>query len=81
MTTEILRPGYSNISCTENRCVFSGAALGWKFQPQKKDKSVFEKTTNFFQPFCRRERKIIQDISKNLPDSVAHKTFFLDTFT
>ena len=27
MTTELLRPGYSNISCTEDQYAFSGAVM------------------------------------------------------
>ena len=27
MMTEILRPGYLNISCTEDQCAFSGAVM------------------------------------------------------
>ena len=27
MMTELLRPGYSNISCTEDQCAFSGVAM------------------------------------------------------
>ena len=27
MTTELLRPGYSNISCTEDQCAFCGAVM------------------------------------------------------
>ena len=63
MTTELLRPGYSNISRTEDQCAFSGASdVHWvrrKKKLRKKD-SVFEKTTViFFKPFCKREREII----------------------
>ena len=32
MTTELLRPGYSNISCTEDQCVFSGAMMSTELE-------------------------------------------------
>ena len=45
MPTELLRPGYSNILCTEDQCAFSGAVMSTelKVSIEKKD-SVFEKT-------------------------------------
>ena len=53
MTTELLKPGYSNVSCNEDQCAFSGAVgcpLSWKFQLREKD-SVSEKTTITFLTF------------------------------
>ena len=43
MTTELLRPGYSNISCTEDQCIFS-AVMSTELEVsfQKKRSSVFE---------------------------------------
>ena len=32
MTTELLRPGYSNISCTEDQCAFSGALMSTELE-------------------------------------------------
>ena len=32
MTTELLRPGYSNILCTEDQCVFSGAVMSTELE-------------------------------------------------
>ena len=50
MTAELLRPGYSNISCTENQCAFSGALISTEMEVsiEKKRQSVFEKTTIIF---------------------------------
>ena len=41
MTTELLRPGYSNISCTEDQWAFSGALMSSELEvliEKKKDK-------------------------------------------
>ena len=53
MTTELLRPGYSNFSCTEDQWAFSGAVMSteWEATIEKKDKSVFEKTTIIYLSF------------------------------
>ena len=32
MTTELLRPRYSNISCTEDQCAFSGAVMSTELE-------------------------------------------------
>ena len=50
MTTELLRLGYSNTSCTEDQCAFSGAVMSTELEVsvEKKDKSVFGKTTIIF---------------------------------
>ena len=48
MTTELLTPGYSNISFTEDQCAFNGAVMSTELEvsiEKKKDKSGFEKTT------------------------------------
>ena len=50
MTTELLRrPGYSDISCPEDQCAFSGAVMSTELEVSigKKD-SVFETTTITF---------------------------------
>ena len=42
MTTELMRPGYSNISCTKDRCAFSGAVMSTELEvsiEKKKDKA------------------------------------------
>ena len=41
MTTKLLRPGYSNISCTEDQCAFSGVMISTELEvsiEKKKDK-------------------------------------------
>ena len=40
MMTELPRPGYSNISCTNDQCVFSGALMPTELEvsTEKKDK-------------------------------------------
>ena len=50
MATELLRPGYSNISCTEDQCAFSGAVMSTDLEVsiEKKRSSVFENTTIIF---------------------------------
>ena len=50
MTTELLRPGYSNISCTEDQWAFTGALMSTELEvsTEKKDKSIFERTTIIF---------------------------------
>ena len=42
MTTELVRPGYSNISCIEDQCAFSGAVISTelKLSIEKKIKCV-----------------------------------------
>ena len=32
MMSELLRPGYSNISCTEDQCAFSGAVMSTELE-------------------------------------------------
>ena len=45
MTTELLRPDHSNISCTEDQCAFGGAVMSTELEDSiKKKDSVFEKT-------------------------------------
>ena len=50
MTTELLRPGYSNISYTEDQCAFSGAVMSTEleFQLKKKDKVFLKRLQLFF---------------------------------
>ena len=49
MTTELLRPGYSNISLTEDQCAFSGAVMSTELEAsiEKKEK-VFLKRLQLF---------------------------------
>ena len=61
MTTELLRPGYSNISCTEDQCTFSGAVMSTELEVsiEKKRENVFEKTTIIFlKLFVRQKGKL-----------------------
>ena len=65
MMTELLRPGYLNISCTEDQCAFSGAVMSTELEVsiQKKRQSVFEKTTIiFFNLFVREKGKLYLNI-------------------
>ena len=32
MLTELLRPGYSSISCTEDQCAFSGVVMSTELE-------------------------------------------------
>ena len=43
MTTEHLRPGYSNISCTEDQCAFSCAVMSTELDDsiEKKEMKCF----------------------------------------
>ena len=46
MMKELVRPGYSNISCTEDQCAFSSAVMSTDLEVSiEKKYSVFEKTT------------------------------------
>ena len=49
MTTELMRSGYSNISCTEDQCALSSAVMSNELEVsiEKKDEVFFEKTTIF----------------------------------
>ena len=50
MTTELLRPGYSNILCTNDQCVFSGALMPTELEvsTEKKDKLFLKRLKLFF---------------------------------
>ena len=43
MTTDILRPGYSNISNTEDQCAFSGVVMSTEFEVSIEKKEVFHR--------------------------------------
>ena len=59
MKTELLRPGYSNISCTEDWCSFGGSVMSTELEVSTEKKSVFEKTTIiFFNLFVREKGSI-----------------------
>ena len=49
MTIELLRPGYSNISCTEDQCAFSGAVMSTELEVsfEKKDKQFLKRLQLF----------------------------------
>ena len=47
MTTELLKPGYSNISCTEDQCAFSGAVMSTELEVST-EKKVFLKRLQLF---------------------------------
>ena len=50
MTTELVRPGYSNISYTEDQCAFSGAAMSTELEVsiEKKDIVFLKRLQLFF---------------------------------
>ena len=61
MTTELLRSGYSSISCTEDRCTFIGAVMPTELQVlilRKKDKMFLKKLQLFFNLFVGEKRKL-----------------------
>ena len=60
MTTELLRPVYSNISYTGGQCAFSGAVMSTELEVsiEKKKIKCFEKTTIIlFNLFVREKGK------------------------
>ena len=60
MTTELLRPGYSHISCTDDQCAFSGAVMPIELEVSidKKDKVFLKRLQFLFQPFVREKGKL-----------------------
>ena len=70
MTTELLTPGYSNISCTEDQCGFSGAAMSTEMEVRLR-KSVFEKTTIIFLTFLLKRKE--NHISIQMEHSISFK--------
>ena len=60
MTTEVLRHGYSNISCTKDRYAFSGAVMPTDLEVsiQKKDKVLLKRLELFFNSFVREKGKL-----------------------
>ena len=70
MTTELLRPGCSNISCTQDQCAFSGAVMSTELEvsiEKIKDKVFLKRLQLFFQPFRKKERKIISQYKGSIP--------------
>ena len=58
MTTELLTPGYSNISCTEDQWGFSGAVMSTEMEVQlRKRDRVFEKITIIFLTFLLKRKE------------------------
>ena len=68
MTTELLRPGYSNISCTEGQCAFSGAVMSSELEVsiEKIDEvlAFFKRLQLFFNIFVREKRKLYLNNTK-----------------
>ena len=61
MTTELLRPGYSNILCTEDQCEFSIAVMSTELEvsiEKNKDKVFFKRLELFFKLFVREKGKL-----------------------
>ena len=50
MMTELLRPGYLNVSCTEGQCAFSGAVMSTELEVsiEIKDKVFLKRPELFF---------------------------------
>ena len=69
MTTELLRPGYSNISGKEDQCAFSGGVMSTEVEVsiEKKDKVFLKRLKLFFKPFCKSVRKIISLYKGSIP--------------
>ena len=62
--------GYSDISCTVDQCALSGAVMSTELEvsiERKKDKVFLKRLQLFFQPFCKRERKIMSQYKGNIP--------------
>ena len=60
MTTELLRPGYSNISCTKDQYALSGAVMSTELEVsiEKKDKVFLKRQQSFFNLFVREKGKL-----------------------
>ena len=61
-----MRPGYSNISCTEDQCAFNGAVMSTEQEVsiEKKDKVFLKRLQLFFNLFLREQGKIISSIKR-----------------
>ena len=60
MMTELLRPGYLSILCTDDQCAFGGAVMSTELEVsiEKKDKVFLERPQLFFNLFVREKRKL-----------------------
>ena len=60
MMTELLRPGYLNISYTEDQCAFSGAVMSTELEVsiEKKEKVFLKRVQLFFNLFVREKGKL-----------------------
>ena len=59
MTTELLRPGYSNILCTEDQCAFSGAVISTELEAsfEKKGKVFLKRLQLLFSNYISTQRE------------------------
>ena len=66
MTTEPLRPGYSNISCTKDQCAFSGAVMSTELEVsiEKKRQGVLKRLQFFFNLFVRQKGNLYISIQR-----------------
>ena len=63
--TEFLRPGYSNISCTEDHFAFSSAVMPTELEVSLKNKNkVFLKRIQFLNLFVREKGKLFISIQR-----------------
>ena len=60
MMTELLRPGYSNISCTEDQCAFRSAVMFTELEVsiEKRDNVFLKRLQLFFNLFVREKGKL-----------------------
>ena len=59
--TELLKPGYLNISCTEDQCAFSGVVRSTELEvsaEKNKDKVLLKRLQLFFDLFVREKGKL-----------------------
>ena len=66
MTTELLKPGYSNVSCTEDQCAFSGAVMSTELEVSidKKDKRLVS-VTFCFSPLLFQTKTLANSANEN----------------
>ena len=66
MTTGLLRSCYSNISCTEDQCVFSGAVMSSELEVsiEKKDKVFLKRLQLSLNLFVREKEKLYKSIQR-----------------
>ena len=58
MTTELLRPSYSNISCTEDECAICGEVMSTELEVSIAKKAFFTRLQLFFSLFVREKGRL-----------------------